>query len=234
MSTRNNLNHVDIRSNASDGEPGRSDDFRAALLVLTIGALGWSGAFPYDRLTWLLEVLPILIILPILVKTRRVFRLTPLLYGLLFLHGLVLMVGGRYTYARVPVGNVVRNVFGLARNPYDRFGHLMQGGVPAILAREILIRRSPLRGSRWLGFLVVCVCLAFSALYELFEALSAGIGGSAATDFLGTQGDPWDTQWDMACALFGAIVSLLVLSRWHDRQLAALSHGENPAIVTRS
>jgi putative membrane protein len=146
-----------------------------------------------------------------------------LLCCLLALHAFVLILGGHYTYARTPLGDWLRDLFGLSRNPYDRIGHFVQGFVPAILVRELLVRLSPLRGSRWLAPLVVCACLAFSALFEMIEWWSAVIGGSAADDFLATQGDVWDTQWDMFLALVGAICSLLALSRLHDRQLARLT-----------
>jgi len=167
-------------------------------------------------------VAPILIVAPILVLTARRFPLTPLVYRLLFVHALILMLGGHYTYAKVPLGFWVQDAFGLARNHYDRLGHFAQGFVPAILAREVLLRRSPLQRGKWLGFLVVCVCLALSATYELIEWLAAVLGGSAADAFLGTQGDVWDTQWDMFMALIGATSALLLLSRVHDRQLARI------------
>jgi putative membrane protein len=192
------------------------------LLCLGVVLLALSGVAPHDRFTWVLEVAPILIGLPILVVTYPRFRLTPLVYRLLFLHALVLMVGGHYTYAEVPVGFWVRDALGLARNDYDRLGHFAQGFVPAILAREILLRRSPVRPGKWLFFLVTCVCLAVSAFYELTEWWTALATGDAATAFLGTQGDPWDTQWDMFTALIGAIVAQLTLRRLHDRQLARL------------
>ncbi|MGH3426926.1 MAG: DUF2238 domain-containing protein [Mycobacteriales bacterium] len=135
---------------------------------------------------------------------------------------MVLTFGGHYTYARVPIGSWIQDAFTLSRNPYDRIDHLFQGFVPAVLVREILVRRSPLRGSRWLAPLTVCACLAFSALFEMIEWWGSVLGGSAADDFLAIQGDRWDTQWDMFCALIGAIVSVVVMSRWHDRQLARL------------
>jgi putative membrane protein len=192
------------------------------LLGTVLAVLFWSGIDPHDRFTWLLEVAPVLIGLPIVIATRRRFPLTPLLYVLLAVHAVILMVGGKYTYAEVPAGFWVRDWLGLARNHYDRLGHLAQGFVPAILAREILWRRSPLRGSRWLGFVVVSICLAFSAFYELIEWWTAAATGEAAEAFLGTQGDPWDTQWDMFLALLGAISALVLLRRVHDRQLASL------------
>jgi putative membrane protein len=180
----------------------------------------WSGIAPHDRITWWLEVSPVLLGAPLLLATARRFPLTPLLYGLLFAHAVILMVGGHYTYARVPFGFWMQDVFDFARNHYDRIGHLAQGFVPAILAREILLRRTPLVPGGWLFLLVLSVCLAFSALYEMLEWWTALLGGIAATDFLGTQGDVWDTQWDMFLAGVGATAALLLLSRLHDRQLA--------------
>ncbi len=190
------------------------------LLVLAIIVLVVSGIHPHDRLTWVLEVAPILIGAPILIATYRRFPLTPLLYRLIFLHALILMTGGHYTYARVPLGFWFRDLLGLARNHYDRLGHFAQGFVPAILVRELLLRKGVVRRGGWLFFLVTCVCLAFSAFYEFTEWWSAVIGGEAATDFLGTQGDVWDTQWDMFLALIGALTAQLTLSRLHDRQIS--------------
>ena len=192
------------------------------LLVVALAALVVSGIGPKDRFTWLLEVAPVLIGVPILVATARRFPLTPLLYRLLFLHALVLMAGGHWTYAEVPLGEWAKQAFGFTRNHYDRLGHLMQGFVPAILAREILLRRSVLGRGGWLRLFVTSVCLAFSALYELVEWAMALATGSAADAFLGTQGDPWDTQWDMFLALCGALLSQATLWRLHDRQLARL------------
>lgn len=195
---------------------------KALLLGLTAVALVVSGIDPHDRTTWWLEVFPVLLGVPLLIATRRRFPLTPLLYVLLFVHALILILGGHYTYARVPLGFWVQDLLDLGRNHYDRLGHFAQGFVPAILAREILLRRTPLRPGGWLFLLVCSVCLAFSACYEFFEWWAAVIGGSAADDFLGTQGDVWDTQWDMFLALLGAITAQLLLSRIHDRQLARL------------
>ena len=194
----------------------------AILFFATACLLVWSGIAPYDRLTWGLEVSWVIVGLPVLVLTYRRFPLTPLLYRLLFLHAVVLIVGGYYTYARVPAGFWIADLFDLTRNNYDRFGHFLQGFVPAVLMREILIRRSPLKGSKWLPILVVCVCLAFSAFFELIEWWAALIYGGEAAAYLATQGDVWDTQWDMAWALIGAVAALLTLSRVHDRELAAL------------
>ena len=195
----------------------------AVLLALAVAALVISAIRPHDTFTWLLEVAPILIAVPVLIVTRRRFPLTPLAYRLLFVHALILMIGGHYTYAEVPLGFWVGKALGFSRNHYDRLGHFAQGFVPAIVAREILLRRSPLRAGRWLFFLVTCVCLAISATYELVEWWTALATGEGATAFLGTQGDPWDTQWDMFLALVGALTSLTLLSRVHDRQLAALT-----------
>jgi len=164
--------------------------------------------------------------IPVLLATRGRWPLTLLLYRLLFLHACILMLGGHYTYAQVPPGFWVQDWLDLSRNHYDRLGHVVQGFVPAILMREILWRASPLRGSRWLPFLTVCFCLAFSAFYEFIEWWGALIMGEAADAFLATQGDPWDTQWDMFLAMCGAIFALVLLTRVHDRQLAALGSGE--------
>jgi putative membrane protein len=192
------------------------------LLIATIIALVASGWRPYDRLTWLMEVAPVLIALPLLISTRERYPLTTLLYVLIFVHGLVLIVGGAYTYARVPLGHWVQEAFDLSRNPYDKLGHFMQGFVPAIIAREILLRGNHVHGRRMTAFLCVCVALAISAFYELVEWWSALALGQGADEFLGTQGDPWDTQSDMLMALVGAVLALLTLSGTHDRQLRAL------------
>ena len=183
----------------------------------------WSAYHPHDRFTWFLEVAPVLIAFPILYVTRHRFPLTRLTYVLLALHAVILMVGGKYTYAEVPLGYWLQDALGFSRNHYDRIGHFAQGFVPAILAREILVRTSPLRGSRWLPFVVVSICLAFSAFYELVEFWTALATGGAAEAFLGTQGDVWDTQWDMMMALIGAVAALALLSKAHDRQLARLA-----------
>lgn len=200
----------------------RSSRYELGLLLSLVVFLVLSGIHPHDFFTWVLEVFPILIGVPILIWVYPRFRFTRLVYTLLWLHAIILMVGGHYTYAQVPLGFWMEHAFGFARNHYDRIGHFAQGFIPALLAREIFIRTSPLRGSRWLPFVVVCFCLAFSAFYELIEFWTALASGSAATDFLGTQGDPWDTQWDMQLALIGAILSLLTLSGVHDRQLGDL------------
>ena len=197
--------------------------FRAALLALVLLAVALSAVRPFDRTTWLLEVAPVLIGIPLLLASARRFRLTDLICLLLAVHALILIVGGIYTYARVPLGFWLQDWLHLARNPYDRIGHFAQGFVPAMLAREILLRRSPLRSGKWLAFLVVCVCLAISACYELIEWIAALMLGQGADEFLGTQGDPFDTQSDMAMALIGSSSALVTLTRLHDRQLTALS-----------
>ena len=202
-----------------------------ALLVAGAALLVWSGLEPADRTTWILEVFPIFIAAPLLLATARRFRLTPLVYRLIFVHALILMLGGHYTYAQVPLGFWMQRVFGFTRNHYDRIGHLAQGFVPAIVAREILISRSPLRAGKWLFFIVLSVCLAISACYELIEWWSALIGGSAADAFLGTQGDPFDTQADMFMALIGAVAAQVLLTRVHDRQIAITATLSRP--ITR-
>ena len=189
------------------------------LLVVLLG-LAVSAIGPRDRFTWFLEVAPVLIGIPILLYTRNRLPLTRLSYVLLAVHALILMLGGHYTYAEVPLGYWVKDALGLARNHYDRLGHVAQGFVPAIVAREILLRRGPLHKGGWTFFLVTCVCLAISATYELIEWVTALLTGEAAEAFLGTQGDPWDTQWDMFLALCGALAAQLLLARLHDRQLA--------------
>lgn len=196
--------------------------YELALLASMVLLLARSAVRPHDYFTWWLEVAPIFIGVPILIWLYPTLRLTPLTYTLVWLHCLILMLGGHYTYAQVPLGFWMQDALGFARNHYDRIGHFAQGFIPAMLAREIFIRRSPLAGSRWLPFMVVCFCLAFSALYELIEFWTALTTGEAAEAFLGTQGDPWDTQWDMQLALIGAITALATLSRVHDRQLERL------------
>jgi putative membrane protein len=194
----------------------------ATLLAATIVALIVSGWQPYDRATWLLEVAPVLAALPLLVATRRSFPLTNLLYTLIFLHSIVLIIGGTYTYARVPAGFWVQEAFALSRNPYDKLGHFMQGFVPVMIAREILLRGNFVAGRRMLAFLCVCVALAVSAFYELIEWWVALALGQGADEFLGTQGDSWDTQSDMFLAMIGATAALALLSRAHDRALQQL------------
>ena len=194
------------------------------LVLLAVGAIALllSGINPAERSTWWLEVFPIFIAVPVLIATARRFPLTPLAYRLIFVHALILMLGGHYTYAKVPLGFWMEEWFGFTRNHYDRIGHFAQGFVPAIIAREILLRRSPLTRGKWLFTIVTALCLAISACYEFVEWFAAVVGGSGADAFLGTQGDVWDTQWDMFMAFIGAITAQLVLARVHDKQLERL------------
>lgn len=204
----------------SAGQAGGVDRRLLWFSLLLAPLLAWSAVRPHDYFTWFLEIIPVFIGLPVAFAVQRRFPLSSLLLVLLWWHSVLLIFGGHYTYARVPLGDWAMHWFGWTRNNYDKLGHFAQGFVPALLVRELLIRTSPLKGSKWLGFLVVSVCLAFSALYELMEWLTAVTSGAAAEDFLGTQGDPWDTQTDMAMALVGAIVAVVVMSRWHDRSMA--------------
>jgi putative membrane protein len=193
--------------------------FHLALLVAAVIALAVSGIGALDPFTWALEVAPVVLGIFALAATYQRFRLTNLVYGLIFVHALILMLGGHYTYAKVPLGFWMQDAFGFTRNHYDRIGHFAQGFVPAMIAREILIRNKVVNGAAWRNFLIVCICLAISALYELIEWQTAVWTGEAAEAFLGTQGDPWDTQMDMFLAMTGAIVALALLVRIHDRQL---------------
>lgn len=196
--------------------PGSTLILATGFVVAGLALSGWQ---PYDRATWLMEVAPVLIALPILAYSHRRFPLTSLLYACIFVHALVLMLGGAYTYARVPLGFTLQDLLHLGRNPYDKIGHFFQGFVPALVAREILLRGGHVQGRRMLAFLSVCVVLAISATYELIEWAAALALGQGADEFLGTQGDPWDTQSDMFFALIGAVTVLLLLGRLHDRQL---------------
>lgn len=201
---------------------------RISLLYLATAILAFlliiSGIQPFDRTTWWLEVTPVLIVIPILYATHKAFPLSPLLYGLIFLHAIVLIVGGAYSYARVPLGFEIAQWLGLDRNPYDKIGHFMQGFVPAMVAREILIRKHILSKGKMLSFIVICIVLAISASYELIEWAAALLLGQGAEEFLGTQGYEWDTQSDMFFALLGSITALLLFTKWHDRQIAKLMH----------
>jgi len=192
------------------------------LLATFLAVFAWSAHHPRDLLTWWLETLPAILVFVLLLATYHRFRLTSLAYVLIWLHALVLLVGGHYTYAEMPLFNWLRDSFDLSRNYYDRVGHVFQGFVPAIVAREILLRRSPLRPGKWLFFIVTSISLAISAFYELIEWWVAVATGSAAVAFLATQGDVWDTQWDMFLALCGALAALTLLGRLHDRQLHRL------------
>lgn len=196
--------------------------FLALSLFVILVLLAWSGWQPYDRTTWLMEVFPILIAIPLVYATHHKFPLTTLLYALIFLHAVVLMVGGAYSYARVPLGFQIADVLGLHRNPYDKIGHFAQGFIPALVAREILLRGSYVQGKKMLAFVVICIVLAISASYELIEWAAAIAMGQGADEFLGTQGDPWDTQSDMFFALIGAVTALFFLSRLHDKQIQSL------------
>lgn len=193
-----------------------------------IGLLVLSGIRPYEAGTWAMEVAPVAIVLPVLWFTHRRFPLTPLLYALIFAHAAVLMLGGHYTYARVPLGEWAREAFDLQRNHYDRLGHLMQGFVPAMAARELLLRHTPLRPGGWLFTVVTAVALAISAIYELIEWGAAVALGAGADEFLATQGDPWDTQKDMLMAWIGALLAQWLLARWHDAQLRRLAAAPKP------
>ena len=200
-----------------------TDNRRDSILAaIVIAALLVSGIAPYDRLTWLMEVLPSLVAVPLIAATRKTYPLTTLLTVLIALHCLVLIGGGAYTYARVPLGFWLQDLLGTARNPYDKIGHLMQGFVPALAAREILLRGAFVRGRKMAAFLCICVAMMISACYELIEWGAAVALGQGADEFLGTQGDPWDTQSDMLMALIGSSAAMVLLARWHDRQLAAL------------
>ena len=190
----------------------------AALLALFLIYTGVNAA---EKVTWLMEVTPVIIVVPLLLFTAKRYPLTPLLYTLIFFHAIILMVGGQYTYAKVPIGFDVQAWLDLSRNPYDKLGHFFQGLVPALATREILLRRHIVRGRKMLAFLGCCVALAISATYELIEWWAALAMGQGADDFLGTQGDPWDTQSDMFCALLGALTTVIVLAGWHCRQLKA-------------
>jgi putative membrane protein len=200
----------------------------AVLGAMVAIALAASAVAPHDRLTWFMEVLPVLIAAPVLVATGRRFPLTTLLYVLITVHALVLILGAEYTYARVPLGNWIQDAFDLDRNPYDKIGHFMQGLVPALVAREILVRFDYVSTRRMTGFLCICVALAVSALYELIEWWAALFMGQDAAEFLGTQGDPWDAQQDMFFAGIGALVAVLVLARWQDRQIERVRAGMSP------
>lgn len=190
----------------------------AGAIVLTL-ILIYTGFCATEKLTWLMEVTPVIIVVPLLLATMKRYPLTPMLYTLIFFHAIILMVGGMYTYAKVPIGFEVQAWLDLSRNPYDKLGHFFQGLVPALTAREILVRGNIVRGRKMLAFLVCCVALAISATYELIEWWAALAMGQGADDFLGTQGDPWDTQSDMFCALLGALTTVLVLARVHCVQL---------------
>lgn len=195
----------------------RSALYAGALILLLL--LVYTGLFTRSRGTWLMETLPVMIVVPLLLTTWRRYPLTSLLYVLIFFHAIILIVGGMYTYAKVPIGFEVQHWLDLSRNPYDKLGHFFQGLVPALAAREILLRGRYVRGGKMTDFIVCCIALAISATYELIEWWAALALGQGADEFLGTQGDPWDTQSDMFCALLGALTTVLLLGRWHKRLL---------------
>lgn len=199
-----------------------------------IALLAWSGSGPYDRLTWVLETAPVMAALPLLVTTHRRLPLTNLLYAAIFVHGSILMLGGAYSYARVPLGFEIAHWLGITRNPYDKIGHFAQGFVPALVAREIFIRGGYVAGARMRAFVVICVVLAISATYELIEWAAALALGQGADEFLGSQGDVWDTQSDMFFALIGAVAALLLLSGAHDRAIAAIERRARRHTESRS
>jgi len=192
------------------------------LCALLAGVTAWSWVDPFERITWWLESLPVFIGLPVLCLSRSRFPLTRLVYYFLFAHAALLLVGAHYTYARVPLGFWMQDWFDFSRNNYDRLGHIAQGFVPALVARELFIRRQIVKPGRWLFFLVLCFCLAFSAFYELIEWWAAVFGGDGSIEFLGVQGDIWDAQWDMLLALLGAIAAQLLLAPWQDAQIKRL------------
>lgn len=199
------------------------DDRKAMMILLAVfvAVFAWSAIRPHDYFTWFLEVVPAIVGLAVLAAVYGRFRFTTLVYVVLLLHAIVLMVGGHYTYAEVPLGHWVQDAFHLARNHYDRFGHFMQGFVPAMVAREVLVRQKVVK-RKWLYFMVVAVCMMITSVYELFEFAVAKATGEAADAFLGGQGDIWDTQWDMTMCFIGANTALVTLSRWHDRLIARI------------
>ena len=203
---------------------GRSSPSRYEILLLIVLTIifVWSAIAPIDRLTWWLETFPVIVGVPLLIVIYPRFRFTRLVYTLILLHAIVLLVGGHYTYAKVPLFDWLRDRFDLSRNHFDRVGHFMQGFVPAMIARELLLRTSPLRRGKWLFAIVLMMCLGLSAIYEVIEWTAAEIGGSGATAFLATQGDVWDTQKDMALCGLGALLGLSLLSRWQDAQLSRI------------
>lgn len=210
---------------ASFARPDRYALMAALALLASLVASGWQ---PYDRGVWLMEVLPVIIALPLMAMSYRRYPLTPLLYTCIFVHSVVLLMGGAYSYARVPLGFEIQHWLELSRNPYDKIGHFMQGFEPALLAREVLLRGQHVKGRKMLVFVILSIVLAFSAFYELIEWGAAVALGQGADEFLATQGDPWDTQSDMLFAVIGATCALVALSRWHDRQLANLQSRRPP------
>ncbi len=213
---------VGLHRRAAGVKPLPDPGFRLLLLLPVLVALAASAIDPYDRLTWLMEVLPVWLVLPLLAATGRRFPLSRLLYALIAVHALILIGGGAYTYARMPLGEWAKAAFELQRNPYDKLGHLAQGLVPALAVRELLLRHRLLVDRVIVAALAVCVAMAISAVYELIEWAAALALGQGADQFLGTQGDPWDTQSDMFMALIGSSLAVTMLARWHDRSMARL------------
>lgn len=203
--------------------------FELSLLACVAAVMAWSVSAPHDMATWWMEAVPVVIVALVLVLTHGRFPLTPLSYGLVAVHAMVLLIGAHYTYALVPAGQWLQDAFDLSRNHYDRLGHFVQGFVPAIIARELLIRTSPLRPGKWLFAIVVLSCLGISAAYEMIEWQASQLSADGASAFLGTQGDVWDTQKDMALAAIGAVAGCLSLGRWHDRQIAQLGLKAQPS-----
>lgn len=193
--------------------------FYKILLISLFVILIYSGINPYDRFTWFLEVFPVIIVSIVLIVTYKKFKFTNFVYILMWIHGIILIVGGYYTYAEMPLFNWMRDTFDLSRNYYDRLGHFAQGFIPAIVSREVFIRNKIIKNKAWINFIVIAICLAISASYEIIEFAVARITGEGATAFLGTQGDIWDTQWDMLFALIGSILSVMMLGKYHDRLL---------------
>lgn len=198
--------------------------FRYIWIAVFVGVLIWSGINPHDYPTWWLEVLPALIGLAVIMYTRETFPLTPLVYVLILIHAVILMVGGHYTYAEVPLFDWIGEMFNHTRNNYDKLGHFVQGFIPAIITREIVIRKNVFNSVNWRNFFIICFCLGFSAFYELIEWWVALLSEEAAESFLGTQGYIWDTQSDMGWAFFGAILALVLLGRLHDQQLKSCGY----------
>ncbi|EEP56216.1 DUF2238 domain-containing protein [Clostridium butyricum] len=197
--------------------------FHLILLVMLLSILIWSVIEPKDLFIWFLEVLPVIIGVSVLICIYPKYRFSNFIYVLITIESIILIVGGHYTYAEMPIFNWIRDTFDLSRNYYDRLGHFMQGFIPAMIAREIIIRNKVINKKKYLSFIVICICLAISASYELIEFVVAKLTGNAADAFLGTQGDVWDTQWDMLMALIGSVTSLSLFSRYHDKKLTQLN-----------
>ncbi|MBZ0312565.1 MULTISPECIES: DUF2238 domain-containing protein [Clostridium] len=198
--------------------------FHLILLVMLLSILIWSVIEPKDLFIWFLEVLPVIIGVAVLIYIYPKYRFSNFIYVLITIESIILIVGGHYTYAEMPIFNWIRDTFDLSRNYYDRLGHFMQGFIPAMIAREIIIRNKVINKKKYLSFIVICICLAISASYELIEFVVAKLTGNAADAFLGTQGDVWDTQWDMLMALIGSVTSLSLFSRYHDKKLTQLNN----------